>query len=239
MCFSAQASFAASAALLPAGVYCVGSALRKRSGMLLLALVPLAFSVQQFAEGLVWRGMEQGDSVLVQNASVLFLFFAIVFWPFWIPLSLIPLATGSKSRGILVALAVLSLVWLWLYLPMTADPGRWLSTRIDHHSIRYEYDDLPGFQVMSHQSWRIAYLLSICLPLVVCRRRGSGGKLAILGGSLVAGLFLVSYIVFWYAFTSVWCFFAAILSLILCGVFSQLSKATSSSERVGMADQAT
>ncbi len=92
---------------------------------------------------------------------------------------------------------------------------------------------------MSHQSWRIAYLLSICLPLLVCRRRGSGGKLAILGGSLVAGLFLVSYIVFWYAFTSVWCFFAAILSLILCGVFSQLSKATSSPERVGIADQAT
>src|SRR5258708_7431556 len=202
MCFSAQASFAASAALLPAGVYCVGSPLRWRWGMLLLALVPLAFSVQQFAEGLVWRGLEQGDALLVQNASVLFLFFAIVFWPFWIPLSLIPLATGNKSTGILVALAVLSLVWLWLYLPMTADPSRWLNTRIDHHSIRYEYDDLPGLQVMSHQSWRIAYLLSICLPLLVCRRRGTGGEFTPFGGTFAGPVVFSSCFFFLYAFSS-------------------------------------
>ncbi|MFL5241396.1 MAG: DUF6629 family protein [Gemmataceae bacterium] len=226
MCFSAQASFAAGAALLPAGAYCMSSALRKSPRMALLAFIPLAFSVQQLAEGLVWRGLEEGNSLLVQNASVLFLFFAIVFWPLWIPLSLIPLARGRKSGAILAALTVISLAWLWLYYPLATDPGRWLTTRIDHHSIRYEYDDLPGFQVTPHQIWRMAYLLSICLPLIVCRRGGSGGKLSILGGLLVAGLFLMSYLVFWYAFTSVWCFFAAILSLVLCGVFYQLPQTT-------------
>src|SRR5208283_1631826 len=90
MCFSAPASFGASAALVPAGIYCARTAVRKHlAGLLPLAVVPLVLSVQQFCEGLVWVGVGQQDATLVRNASVAYLFIAIAFWPFWTPLSLL------------------------------------------------------------------------------------------------------------------------------------------------------
>jgi hypothetical protein len=195
--------------------------------------VPFAFGAQQFSEGLVWLGISDANSLLVQRASQVFLFFALFFWPFWIPLCLAPLAPGNTSRLTLLALACLSLVWLWLYFPLADNPDRWLDTRVVHHSIQYEYDDLPGFRLVPHNIWRFGYLLAICVPFFVCQRKGesSGPKYAIFGGLLVAIVFLVSALVFWYAFTSVWCFFAALLSLVLAAFYRHLS--TSTPEAVG------
>ena len=46
--------------------------------------------------------------------------------------------------------------------------------------------------------------------------------LALLGGLALAASFAVSAYLFWYGFTSAWCFFAALLALSLCYVFSCL-----------------
>src|SRR5262249_39162470 len=89
MCFSPEASFLAGAALLPAGCYCVQSAFRKDLRYLPLAVVPVAFGVQQWSEGVVWLGLQGNDPTLITQASVFFLFFAVAFWPFWIPFSLL------------------------------------------------------------------------------------------------------------------------------------------------------
>src|SRR2546430_366407 len=85
MCFSAQASFAAAAFLLPGGVYCAGVAILRRPAYLPLAVVPFVFSVQQFCEGFVWIGLDRGDAGLVTTAALAFLAFALGFWPFWVP----------------------------------------------------------------------------------------------------------------------------------------------------------
>jgi hypothetical protein len=226
MCFSAQASFAAGAVLLPAGAYCVRAAVRKNLRYLPLGLVPLAFGAQQIDEGLVWLGLEQGNGPLVQWGSAVFLFFALAFWPFWIPFSLWFPETRRAGKRLLAGLTVLSLVWVWLYFPVAVEPGRWLSTEIRSHSVRYEFDNLPGFQVVPRGVWRGAYLLAICVPLLTCRPvPGEASPVWLAGGALVAVLFAVSYFVFWYAFTSVWCFFAALLSLFLCLAFRRLPPA--------------
>ena len=47
MCFSAEASFGASAALLPVGAYCVMRSARGDRRFLPLGLAPIAFGVQQ------------------------------------------------------------------------------------------------------------------------------------------------------------------------------------------------
>jgi hypothetical protein len=228
MCFSAPASFVASSALLPAGAYCVRKAYLISPRWLPLSLVPFAFGAQQFSEGLVWVGINDNNLALVKRASQIFLFFALVFWPFWIPICLTPLAVGRASRLTLLGLACLTLIWLWLYFPLAENPDRWLNTRVVHHSIEYDIDDLPGFGMVHRNIWRAGYLLAICVPFFVCQRRGesSGPKFAILGGLLVAVVFSVSALVFWYAFTSVWCFFAAILSLGLAAFYHHLSKST-------------
>jgi hypothetical protein len=225
MCFSAEASFAAGAVLLPAGAYCVRSAMRKDFRYVPLAFIPLVFSLQQFDEGFVWLGLNHGHGQMVRNASVVFLFFGIAFWPFWIPLSLWFVERHRRGKMLLACLTVLSLAWLWLVLPVAADPDQWLSTRVVHHSIRYEFGSLPGFRIAPREIWRAAYLLAICVPLLICRSiSGEAHPLRWVAGGLVAGLFAVSYVVFWYAFTSVWCFFAAILSIGLCRVFRRLPK---------------
>src|SRR5262245_848005 len=126
MCFSAQASFAAGAALLPAGLYCVGVAVRKRRTALPLAVVPLIFSFQQFCEGLVWVGLDSGDTALVRAASLAFLAVALGFWPFWAPLSVWCLEDRRRVRQYLGAAALLGLgLGCTLYLPMVLDTDEW------------------------------------------------------------------------------------------------------------------
>src|SRR5262245_6539835 len=111
MCFSAEASFGVSAVLLPVGAYCVTRAIRLDRRFLLLGLTPIAFGVQQAAEGFVWLGLDHGHSHLVSPAAVVFLFFALAFWPFWIPFSLLLPESRRWAKMILLGLAVLSPVW--------------------------------------------------------------------------------------------------------------------------------
>jgi hypothetical protein len=218
MCFSAEASFTVGAALAPAGAYCLKSAFQKNTALVPLALVPIAFGLQQLSEGMVWLGIHSQDPALIQKAAVFFLFFAIPFWPFWIPISLLCMECRKSVRYILGGLALLSLVWMWFSYPLLVKPDEWLTTRQVHHSIQYDFDTLPAFQVMSQTVWRNLYLAAIVAPFLV-RGRGQSGKSHLVGGIAVAVFFLVAYLLFWYAFTSVWCFFAAVLSLYLCYVF--------------------
>ncbi|HTU25147.1 MAG TPA: hypothetical protein VMF30_07105, partial [Pirellulales bacterium] len=192
MCFSPQASFTVGAALLPAGIYCTQSAVRKNIGFVPLALVPIAFGVQQITEGFVWRGLNAADAALVERSSVVFLFFAIAFWPCWIPLSLAIAESRRPQKIALGFLAMVGLAWFGLYLPLAVDPSKWLTTEVVRHSIRYEVGELPGFAVAPRAVWRLAYLAIICGPLAMARFDPGGSRWAsATGGLIIAGLFAV------------------------------------------------
>src|SRR3954465_12212799 len=109
MCFTAEASFGASAVLLPTGLSCIRAAARRRPAYLPLAVIPVFFSLQQFAEGLVWGGLSQDNPALVLVASLAFLFFALVFWPCWLPLCVAFAESRRKVKQILAAGAILGL----------------------------------------------------------------------------------------------------------------------------------
>ena len=55
MCFSAEASFAAAAVLLPAGGVAMQRAARRNLNYLPIATLPLLFGLQQFSEGTVFQ----------------------------------------------------------------------------------------------------------------------------------------------------------------------------------------
>lgn len=223
MCFSPEASFAAGAALLPAGIFCLQAAVRKDVRFLPLAAVPIAFGVQQLTEGFVWLGLRNDNAALVERASVVYLFFAIAFWPCWIPLSLAACESRRRQQLALAGLTIAGLAWLWLYFPMAIEPSKWFATRVVKHSIFYDVGDLPGFAVAPRIVWRAGYLLIICASLAMGRFAPNASPWAnAAGGGLVAVLFGVSYGLYWYAFLSVWCFFAAFLSLLLCTAFYRL-----------------
>jgi len=222
MCISAEASVAVGAVLLPAGAYCVQAALRKNRSYLVLSVIPIFFSAQQFCEGAVWLGLGQNDGALSERASLGFLFFALAFWPFWIPLSVLLLESQPSRKWLIGFITILSLAWgLVLYYPIAADPQRWLTIQVVHHSVQYNYFALPVYQVVSPSWVRFFYLATIALPLVVWSERQG-----LTFGLLLAASAMVSHFIFAHAFVSVWCFFAAVLALYLCLVFYRLPAAS-------------
>src|SRR3989339_1717034 len=82
MCFSATASFGASALLGATGLACLQVAERKQDK--LLASLPLLFSVQQFIERLLW--LYHANGTITYIFAYAFLFFAFLLWPIYVPL---------------------------------------------------------------------------------------------------------------------------------------------------------
>ncbi|WP_422879841.1 DUF6629 family protein [Nodosilinea nodulosa] len=74
MCFSASVSFAASAVLIPVGVYCIRVAL-SNTAYLPFAAVPLAFGIQQGFEGVIWSGIHANNAVAMHFGALAFLLF--------------------------------------------------------------------------------------------------------------------------------------------------------------------
>jgi hypothetical protein len=218
MCFSATASFATGAALLPAGVYCMRSAAVRDRDYLALAAVPVVFSVQQACEGLVWVGLARNDPGLARTAALGFLLFALVFWPSWTPFSVRFIEHRRRVRWALGWVAAAALfVSLLVYVPLAARADEWLHPGIRHHSILYEFDALPLFRGVPRAAWQVAYVAVVFTSLIVPGNR----KLTIFGILLVASAVL-SHLAFWYAFLSVWCAFSAVLSAWLCHLFATL-----------------
>jgi hypothetical protein len=179
-------------------------------------MVPIVFGVQQFCEGLVWTGLGQDRSALVGAASLFFLFFALAFWPFWIPFSAMLIEPRRRRKLALGFVTLLGLTGgLALYLPIVVNHAL-VSARIGHHSIQYNLDGLPAFGVLPQVLWHVLYLTVISVPPIVSSmRRFMGFGIAIVFASAL------SHVFFWYAFTSVWCLFAALLSLYLCYSFGK------------------
>ncbi len=219
MCFSAQASFTVGAALVPAGIYCIWSAWMRKRAYLGLAIVPLIFGVQQIGEGCVWLGLAADNQFQIRLASLFFLFFALAFWPFWFPVLTTMMEPIPRQRWIFAGVSVLATSWFWiLYWPLVLDPAL-LETKIDHHSIRYVYDDLKIYHYIDKTPLRVLYLFSVALPPMLSSERWARIPGLVLGVSAV-----LAAAIYHYAFVSVWCFFAAVLAVYLCVVFYQLPR---------------
>jgi hypothetical protein len=208
MCFCASGSFALGTTLLPVGVYCVTEAARKDRDYLALAASPLGFSVQQFCEGFVWLGLGAAPPRPGHAAVLAFLFFALVFWPFWSPFSVVWFRWRHR-RLLALLMAFAASVGLSVYLPILTHPQRYLIVTTRHHSIDYDFTSVPLMRVVPEfVLWVVYVLVAVVVPLLLCSDRRLRRFWAAM---LVAAV--VSQVAFWYALVSVWCFFAAALSL--------------------------
>lgn len=217
MCFSAAASFTVGAALVPAGIYCITAALRKKPNYLGLAIVPLVFGIQQVSEGFVWHALVH-EPEAVRAWSLVFLFFALAFWPFWFSVVCALMESRPRHRWMFVVLACITTVWFWvLYFPLIVGDASLLTTRETHHSIQYDYHTLPVYDYVPRPLLQTLYLASVALPMAISTE--SWGRIPglVLGASAV-----FSALVFEYAFVSVWCFFAAVMASYFCWVFYRL-----------------
>lgn len=221
MCFSAEASFAAAAILVPAGVYCVRIAARGSLAHLPLAAIPLFFAAQQFCEGLVWVGLTRGDAALVRASSLAFLAFALAFWPFWVPLSVAFLERRKAVRRCLGGAALLGLaLGCGLFVPLAVRADECLHVVVEHHSVHYNPDGLPAFGLAGHTWWDVGYGALVFVPLLAATSERRFAAFFVVMAAAAA----LSLLAFRYAFVSVWCFFAAVLSAQLCHIFSGLGE---------------
>lgn len=214
MCFSASASFSVAAALVPVGAYCVFAAQQIGARWRPLALYPVAFSVQQAVEGVVWLGLNAGDQALVMSASRGFLFFSHLFWLIWVPYSIYSLEDAGWRRRLLVCLIGLGAVFgVSVYLPVLLLPD-WLTVEQLQHSLVYKTVLIHDGHI-SRAVLRGLYAFIIVSALFLASARA----LQIFGWIIFAS-FALTALVFPHALISVWCYFAAISSAYLLMAFA-------------------
>jgi hypothetical protein len=185
MCFSASASFVSAAVLATTGVALLSRLKNKK--YLALALIPLFFGMQQFAEGLVWK------QVAPQIATVIYLFFAFVFWPIYIPLSF---WIAERTKPLLVLIFLGAIVGAYLLSGIASTHAQLVD-----HSIQYGKTEKSVFIPF------LLYLFVVTAPFFLSKI----SKMPILGILVgISGLFIAYAYTTW--FVSLWCFFAAIFS---------------------------
>lgn len=203
MCFSAGASYTAAAILIPAGGLAV---LRARKGdrrYIALAALPLLFGFQQLFEGLAWGAEHDEDLDLY---SLGYMFFTWLVWPIWAPLAVYRVETGRR-RSVYVSFAIVgAMLGAVQYLPYFVHDG-WLTVRFLPAAISYEGIYLLDYLIPRPATYTI-YLAVVILPFLISRDRGVA-----FFGLLVALVATVTYAFFSYAYVSVFCFGAALMSL--------------------------
>ncbi len=201
MCFSATANFAGSAVLGTIGVRTLAEVKHRRAFM--FAAMPLLFSLHQFIEGFVWLGL---DGILpayvAHDAGAAFVLYAQGLLPFLLPLS-VYLIEPTKRRQRQMFWFVLLGGGLMLYIlwGLTAYP---LQVSARSHSIVY-FNPMTTTVAVA-----VLYIVATCGALLLSGFR----YLIALGIANVIGL-LVVMIVMRYAFTSIWCAYAAVISVLV------------------------
>ena len=209
MCFSATASFGA-AALLTGTTLAASKYVTDKKQRPLLA-VPAIFAVQQFIEGFVWLSLTNEQFAHLKNTVVTaYMVFAEMVWPLWIPFVFLFLEQHhSRLRWLwtLQGVGILLLfptIYYMMHFPI-------LATVSDHH-ISYAPQFPPDWLL-----WRsIGYGLAAVVPFFITtypRAWVMGLPNAL--SFFVAAYFFPGYII------SVWCYFAALISITVWYVLRQ------------------
>lgn len=207
MCFSASASLTASVVLIPTGIYCLKQVKNNAQDYLAIAAWPLFFGIQQGFEGIVWLGIHADQPQLIHYAALSFLFFSHGFWLFWVPLSGFYLETQQPNKQVLLMVTLMGFLYgMILYLPLAWNDTLW-SVAVHRGSIDYTTHFIYTDLFPKNFSF-ITYIIIILSPFLISSDRGY----KFLGGLIFLAL-VITYVAFIYAFISVWCFFAAILSI--------------------------
>ena len=197
MCFSAAASFTATAALLVAGT--VSARQAERRAELPLALIPLLFGIQQLIEGVLWLTLPAGPALLNSALTHAYSFFSHVFWPIYVPLAVLLLEPVRWRHGLLTGIALagaavgLYLLYALVRLPVVAE--------VSESHIAYISPHFYVFSVMA------LYVLGTCVSLMLSSHRAVR-----LFGAAAFLSFMAAYVFYATWLISVWCFFAALLS---------------------------
>jgi len=205
MCFSATANFVGSTALGAVGVVTLTRVKHRRE--LLFAALPLLFAIHQFIEGFVWLGLDGILSPAVtHDMGAAFMLYAQGLLPFLLPLSVLLFEPDGKSRKrMLPFLAIGVGTTLYILWALTAYP---LEIYVKGNSIVYIN------QATNNTAVAVLYVIATCGSLFF-----SKVKAMVQFGAANLAIILVVMAFKRYAFTSLWCAYAAIASVIILAYF--------------------
>jgi len=200
MCFSASASFIAGTSLCAIGVATVKRA--EARSELPFAMIPLLFGIQQLTEGVIWLTFSHNAPLLKQTMTYLYSIFSHVLWPMYVPLAMgVMEAVRWRKKAIFAFEGAGIVVGLYLLFFIVTRP---VVAEVVGSNIVYASPHFYLIPVM------LLYLAATCVSCFF-----SSHGFVKLFGVLALLSFIAAYLIHVMAFFSIWCFLAAILSLLI------------------------
>jgi hypothetical protein len=205
MCFSATANFVGSGVLGAIGVVTLTRVKHRRE--LLFASLPALFAIHQFIEGFVWLALDGILSPAVaHDMGAAFMLYAQGLLPFLLPLSVLLFEADRKSRNRMLPFLVLGgATTLYILWALTAFPTQ---VYIRENSIVYIN------QATNNTAVAVLYVIVTCGALFF-----SKVKAMVMFGAANLIILLAVMEIKRYAFTSLWCAYAAVASVIILAYF--------------------
>lgn len=214
MCFSAEASFTVAAACAGAGAL---SAMKCPAPRYFpVACLPLAFALQQAAEGVVWLKIAQSPADGTTGFfPAVFIFFATVFWPTYIPLAIRAEGHKAERRRTLDVLIGIGLIISFAFLVKLA--GSETFAHAENQHIRYtsqKHDlgrGLEGMAVITGSDWILVPYAGVTMVSLLL----SGLRPVRWFGALVLLALITALLLKHTVLVSIWCYCAASGSVLI------------------------
>ena len=194
-----------SGVLASAGVVTLAKVKHRRE--FLFAALPTLFAIHQFIEGFVWLGLDGTFSPAVtHDMGAAFMLYAQGLLPLLLPLSVFLFESDRKSRQRMLAFVILGgATTLYILWALTAFPTE---VYVRGKSIVYMN------QATNNTAVAVLYVIATCGSLFFSKIR-----MMVVFGAANLAILLVVMVVRRYAFTSLWCAYAAVASIIILAYF--------------------
>jgi hypothetical protein len=200
MCFSPQADVIGGLLVSGIGITVVRN-VRERHDHLAFAALPLLLGLHQLTESLVWFGLQGHIPLGIAHvATWVYLLFAFVVLPTYVPLAIRALEPPGRRRDIMSAfVAAGAVVSIWLLVAMLRGP---VTAKLGSHHIAYHIHLHAGLVIVS------VYVLATCASAIFSGYH----HIAIFGTvNLIAVAILARLTID--GFASLWCAWAALTSI--------------------------
>lgn len=221
MCFSPEASIITGTILSVTGIAAIKKA--KTRSQIFFAGIPFIFAFQQITEGVVWLSLLHTSYASWHNPSTyLFLVFAQIVWPSWVPFSILLLEKDKKRKKILYLLLIIGLLVSTILTIRLSTEN--IYSEIQGHHIKYNFESSgPFLRYLS-----LLYVISTVTPAFtssILKIRFLG--LIILISYIVTKIFYENHVI------SVWCFFAALISIFVYFIMVEVSVSLPNGKKPG------
>jgi hypothetical protein len=218
VCFSAEADFVSGAVIGAIGIATLTQVDRPRE--LPLAILPLAFALHQVAEGFVWRDLDSGVARSTGVAVYLYLAFAWVVLPILAPFAIMILEPPGRHRRVIGGFVVFGAI-AGAYLAAAI-----VRSDVSAHAVEHtvQYGGAGRFATVA----TVLYIVATCgAPLL------SGFRAIVWFGVANVAAVAVFATIQAEGFTSLWCTWAAVVSVLIFLQFVSWRRGDSIDAEVG------